>query len=84
MSDADGIIAEIVSLRSPSEALIRTMDTWQLKVRETQQTGSFDMFNRYWRAANAHAIEVARSYDIPLARIYDAFMGEDGVEDPRN
>ena len=83
MADTDGIIAEIVSLRSPSEALIRTQDTWQLKVRETQQTGSFEIFNGYWREANAHVIDVATSYDIPVARIYDAFMGEDGAEDPR-
>jgi len=39
MVDTDEIIAEIVSLRSPSESLIRIMDTWQLKVRETKETG---------------------------------------------
>lgn len=84
MADTDGIIAEIVSLRSPSEALIRTQDTWQLKVRETQESGSFEIFNGCWREANAHVIEVATSYDIPVARVYDAFMGEDGIEDPRD
>jgi hypothetical protein len=84
IADTDEIIAEIVSLRSPSEALIRIQDTWQLKVRETKESGSFDIFNGYWREANAHVIEVATSYDIPVARVYDAFMGEDGIEDPRD
>ena len=84
MADTDEIIAEIVALRSPTEALIRIQDTWQIKVRESQETGSFEMFNAYWREVNAHVIEVATSYNIPVARVYDAFMGEGGVEDPRD
>lgn len=83
-SDTDEIIAEIVSLRSPSDALIRIMDTWQIKVTETKTRGSFEMYNEYWRDANAHIIDVATSYGIPVARVYDAFMGEDGIEDPRD
>jgi hypothetical protein len=84
VTDTNEIIAEIVSLRSPSEALIRMMDTWQLKVRETKESGSFEMFNKYWREANAHVIEVATSYGIPVARVYDALMGKSGIEDPRD
>jgi lysophospholipase L1-like esterase len=84
MADTDGIIAEIVALRSPSEALIRMQDTWQLKVRETQESGNFEILNGYWRKANAHVMEVATSYDIPVARVYDAFMGDDGMQDPRD
>jgi hypothetical protein len=83
MTDTDEIIAEIVSLRMPSEALIRVMDTWQLKVRETKESGSFGMYNQHWREANAHIFEVATRCGIPVARIYDAFMGVDGIEDPR-
>jgi lysophospholipase L1-like esterase len=83
-TDTEEIIAEIISLRRPSEALIRIMDTWQLKVSETKETGSFEMYNAYWREANAHIVEVATSYGIPVARIFDAFMGEGGVEDPRD
>jgi hypothetical protein len=45
MVDTDGIIAEIVSLRSPPEALIRMQDTWQIKVKETRASGSFEMFS---------------------------------------
>lgn len=80
----DGIIAEIVSLRRPSDALIRMQDTWQIKVKETKASGSFEMFRAYWRRANAHVIEVATSHDIPVARVYDAFMGQDGIADPRD
>lgn len=82
-ADTDAIIAEIVSLRSPSEALIRTMDTYQFWVRESKEKGTFDTINRYWRDANEHVIEEAARYHIPAARVYDAFMGKDGTEDPR-
>lgn len=84
MADTDEIIAEIVSLRSPSEALIRTQDTYQFQVRETKEDGIFEVINQYWKSANAHVIEVAARYDIPVARVYDAFMGIDGTEDPRD
>jgi hypothetical protein len=84
MADTDEIIAEIVSLRSPSDAVIRAQDVYQIKVRETQETGSFEIINGYWRDANAHMIEIATRYGIPVARVYDAFMGENGVEDPRD
>jgi hypothetical protein len=83
-ADTEAIIHEVVSLRSPSEALIRMQDTWQIKVKETQESGSFQMFNAYWREANARVIEVAGRYDIPVARVCDAFMGQDGITDPRD
>ncbi|MGD8902265.1 MAG: GDSL-type esterase/lipase family protein [Anaerolineae bacterium] len=84
MEDTDAIIAEIVSLRSPSEALIRIQDTYQFNVRQSKAKGAFETLNRYWREANAHVIEVAETYHIPVARVYDAFMGEDGSEDPQD
>ena len=34
--------------------------------------------------ALAHLAEVATRYHIPVAYVYDAFMGEDGMEDPRD
>lgn len=83
-ADTDAIIAEIVSLRSPSEALIRTMDTYQFWVSGSKEAGTFDVINRYWRDANVHVIEAAARYNIPAARVYDAFMGKDGTEDPRD
>jgi hypothetical protein len=84
MTDTEEIIAEIVALRRPSEALIRIMDTWQIKVRETKEAGTFEMYNEYWREANTHIAEVATSYGIPVAFVFDAFMGEGGIVDPRD
>jgi lysophospholipase L1-like esterase len=83
-ADTDAIIAEIVSLRSPSEALIRMQDTYQFNVRQSKAEGAFETINKYWREANAHVKEVAEYYHIPVARVYDAFMGEDGSDDPQD
>ena len=58
-ADTDAIIAEIVSLRSPTEALIRTQDVYQFKVRESKANGTFEVMNKYCRERNAHVIEVA-------------------------
>ena len=52
-SDTDAIIAEIVSLRSPTDALIRAQDVYQIKVRETQASGSFEP-PRPTREGSAH------------------------------
>ena len=82
-SDTEEILAEIVSLRSPSDALIRTMTTYQFQVARTKESGTFEVINKYWRDANAHVEEVASAYEIPVAHVYDVFMGESGTEDPR-
>ncbi|MFO7882036.1 MAG: SGNH/GDSL hydrolase family protein [Kosmotogaceae bacterium] len=81
-SDTDGIIAEIVSIRSPSEALIRTMDTYIFNVGLLREHDLFKIIRKYWQDANSHVIEEAAKYNIPAARVYYAFMGGSGNEDP--
>ena len=83
-ADTDEIIAEIVSLRSPNDAVIRAVDMYQFMVSESHDTGWFEVYNPYWREKNAHLIETASRYGIRVARVYDAFMGEGGAEDPRD
>jgi lysophospholipase L1-like esterase len=82
--DTDGIFAEIVSLRSPSETLIRTMDIHQVDVKELKEAEAFDVVNSYWREANGYLIEVATEHHIPVAQVYAAFMGATGDEDPQD
>jgi hypothetical protein len=82
-ADTDAIIAEIVSLRSPSDALIRTFDAhtyWP--VAESKQKGVFEGLNRYWQAANEYLIKVAGEHGIPVARVSQAFNGPNGDQDP--
>lgn len=81
-ADTDAIIAEIVSLRSPSEALIRTMDIHEFMAMDWKAAGSFDVINTYKQDANEHLIQVASEHHIPVARVYAAFRGPNGDEDP--
>ncbi|MGD2145025.1 MAG: SGNH/GDSL hydrolase family protein [Anaerolineae bacterium] len=83
-ADVEGIIAEMVSVRSPSEALIRTQDMHPYYVMEQKEAGCFEVTDAYWREANAHIRSVARAHGIPVAQVYDAFAGESGTEDPRD
>jgi hypothetical protein len=79
----DGIIAEIVWLRSPSDALIRTFDAhtyWP--VAETKANGTFEGVNYYWQAANDYLGQVATEHQIPVARVNETFNGPNGDEDP--
>lgn len=84
-ADVDAIIAEIVALRNPSDALIRTMDAYShWRVSEAKRQGSQELFHRYWTDANEHLAQVATEYHIPVARVYAAFNGPDGDVDPVN
>ena len=81
-ADVDAIIAEIVALRSPSEALIRTMDQHIYLVKEMKSRGAFDVIRTYWEGADQYLVKVAGEHHIPVAREHDAFMGAAGDEDP--
>lgn len=81
-SDTTAIFAELVDLRNPSEALIRVHDVYQFHTSSTQELGTFDVINSYWQEANTHVHDTAESYGIPVAYVYDAFMGEDGIQPP--
>ncbi len=81
-ADTAAIIAEIVALRSPSQALMRTMDTYQFMVKSDKARGAFPVIKTYWQAVNKRVIAVATHHRIPVARVYAAFMGPDGDDDP--
>jgi hypothetical protein len=83
-ADTIAIFAEIVSLSSPSKALVRTMDTHQMLVKVTKARGTFQVYKFYWQAANKCVIEVATKHRIPVARVYAAFMGPNGDDDPQD
>ena len=82
--DTAAIFAEIVSLSNPSKALVRTMDTHQMMVRQRKARGGFEVVKFYWQAANKCVIEVATKHRIPMARVYAAFMGPNGDDDPED
>lgn len=81
--DVVEIVSEIVALRSPFEAIIRTMDLyapWDVSVSQT--AGVQPMLHKYWSAANEYLLEIASAYRVPVARVYATFNGLSGNEDP--
>ena len=89
----DAIIGEILSLRSPGNTLIRTMDVYNPYVNEDRaadtwaQDGGlndFQVFKPYLDGSNSHIATTATGRSIPYTRVYQAFNGSNGDEDPND
>jgi hypothetical protein len=82
--DVDAVFAELVALRSPSEAIIRGGDSWlPTGISEAwQEQGIYETLKPYWEAANAYTAEAAAEHQIPTARIHLAMNGPEGEEVP--
>lgn len=80
--DTEAIFAEVTALSDPSEVLIRARDTYLFSVGELKESGDLEVLNRYWRDAQEHVHAVAEQHGIPVASVYDGFMGPDGTDDP--
>jgi hypothetical protein len=81
-SDTDAIIDEITALCDPDEVLIRLYDNYVLNPGYKLEHGTIDVINSYWKAGMDHVELSAARYGIPVAQVYDAFMGPDGTDDP--
>lgn len=82
-ADVTAIVAEILRLRSPFDALIRTMDVyadWNLD--DARREGVQPLLQLYWSAANDYLSAVATQSRVPVARVYEVFNGVSGNEDP--
>jgi lysophospholipase L1-like esterase len=88
----DAITAEILALRSTNNTVIRTMDLYNPyvkddKVSDTWQDdgglNDFQVFKQYLDQVNSHIATTSASTKIPYARVYLAFNGPNGDEDPR-
>jgi lysophospholipase L1-like esterase len=80
--DTEAIIAELDSLIDRDSTIILAHTVWQFNVTLTKQTGDFKVLNKYWKEANAHLISVCEEYGIPVAQVYEAFMGTDDSKNP--
>jgi lysophospholipase L1-like esterase len=86
----DAILAEVTGLRSPDVAIVRTIDFYNPSVNVDRATGSrpdagandFEVFKRYLEQVNSHIAKSSDAYGIPYARVYEAFNGPNGDEDP--
>jgi hypothetical protein len=81
-ADTDAIIAEILSLRSTDDTIIRAMTYYNPRVNAWNTERSFEDLNPYWVAHNEYLIQAASEHNIPVARMDLAFNGPNLDEDP--
>jgi hypothetical protein len=81
-ADTDAIIAEILSLRSTSDTIIRAMTVYNNHVNDGKEWGYFEGLNPYWVAFNEYLVQAASVHDIPVARVDLTFNGPNLDEDP--
>jgi lysophospholipase L1-like esterase len=87
----DAITAEVLSLRSTSNTIVRTIDIYNPYVKtdkaaDTWQNdgglNDFQVFKIYIDEVNAHIAATSTANNIPYGRVYLAFNGANGDEDP--
>lgn len=82
-ADVEAILAAITDVCDPSETLIRALDSYQMQIEDQIALGSLHITNPYWQEAQNFLDETAATYGIPVAQVYDEFMGPDGTDDPQ-
>lgn len=95
-SNWDGILIEILSRRSVSNTVIRTMDIYDPWVQADKATNTFadnrepvesrgndfQVLKFYLDQINNHIASTASNHFIPYAQVYAAYNGANGDEDP--
>jgi hypothetical protein len=78
----DAVIDEIVSLRSPSDTIIRAIEYPNPWVSYLKKQGILDQVYPNCAAWVEQIVEAASEHNIPVARVYLAWNGPNGDEDP--
>ena len=78
----DAILEELTLQCPPTEVLIRIADTYMIHTRDKISAGTLDFIIPYWRDAQEYIEEAAADRGIPVAQVFDALMGPDGLDDP--
>src|SRR5215204_5883090 len=87
----DAITAEVLSLRSTNNTIVRTMDIYNPYVRTDKASDTwqndgglndFQVFKTYIDEVNGHIAATSTANNIPYGRVYLAFNGVGGGEDP--
>ena len=73
----DQIFDELTAIADPSQTLIRVHDFYQFGTNDTQE--AFDIMYPHWREAQEYVEEVAGQHGVPVAQVFDDFMGTDGA-----
>ncbi len=74
----DRIFDELTAIVDPAETLIRVQDFYQFMTNVTTPE-AFDLTYPYWREGQEYVEQVAGQHGIPVAQVFDDFMGTDGL-----
>lgn len=80
----DDILEELTLQCPPTEVLIRIADTYMIHTRDKIAAGTLDFIIPYWRDAQVYIEESAAGHGIPVAHVFDALNGPDGLTDPQD
>lgn len=78
----DEILAQLLTLRSTGNTIIRTMDIYNPYVAADMKAGIFTIMEPYLDEVNTHIHSTAQANGIPVAAVHQAFNGADGTQDP--
>jgi hypothetical protein len=78
----DSMLDEVLTLASPSDTIISTMDFYYPYVGKDQEKGRYNQNKRYWQKFNKSIVQAARKRGIPVADVFAAYNGLDGNDDP--
>jgi lysophospholipase L1-like esterase len=73
----DQIFDELTAIVDPAVTLIRVQDFYQFGTNQMTPE-AFDITYPYWREGQEYVEQVAGQYGIPVAQVFDDFMGTDG------
>lgn len=77
----DGIVGQLVALRSTGKTIIRTMDIYNPFVAADTQAGHLDLLEGYLDQVNSYIHSSAQAQGISVANVHQAFNGADGKQD---
>jgi lysophospholipase L1-like esterase len=83
-ASVEAIYSALTAICDPSDTLIRALDTYVLHVEDQHESGTLHITNPYIQETRDFLHETAAGYGIPVARVYDEFMGPDGTDDPQD
>jgi lysophospholipase L1-like esterase len=80
--DVTAIFEEVVALRDPADAIIRSTTVWQFWMPTFKAAGTYDVMRPRWQAMNQATLRAAAQHNITVLPAYDTFSGPDGSRDP--
>jgi hypothetical protein len=78
----DSMLDEVLKLTSSSDTIIQVMDFFFPFVAQYKEQGIYGSTKDYWNDFNESSTQSAQTRGIPAARVFQAFNGRNGEEDP--